>query len=124
VAISRANADVTQKKGPPVPMHLRDASYPGAKELGHGKDYLYPHDYPEHYVEQEYLPPGTKSGPYYEPTEHGHEAKFKQRLERLRKRHRLQESKPNEETTGEPPTFKANEQANSLNHESDGPQEK
>ncbi len=87
LAISRANADVTQKKGPPVPMHLRDANYPGAKELGHGKGYLYPHDFPDHYVEQEYLPPGTKSEPYYEPTEHGHEAKFKQRLEHLRRKH-------------------------------------
>ncbi|MGQ9455812.1 MAG: replication-associated recombination protein A [Armatimonadota bacterium] len=84
VAISRANADVAQRKGPPVPLHLRDANYPGAKELGHGKGYLYPHDFPGHYVEQEYLPPDAKSGPYYEPTDHGHEAKFKQRLARLR----------------------------------------
>ncbi|MGC8862567.1 MAG: replication-associated recombination protein A [Armatimonadota bacterium] len=84
VAISRAMNDVSQKKGPPVPIHLRDASYPGARELGHGKGYLYPHDYPGHYVEQEYLPPEAKSRTYYEPTDHGHEAKFKQRLARLR----------------------------------------
>ena len=84
VAISRASSDVEQRKGPPVPIHLRDANYPGAKELGHGKGYMYPHDFPGHYVEQEYIPPGTRSKPYYEPTDHGHEAKFKQRLAHLR----------------------------------------
>ena len=84
VAINRANKDVAERKGPPVPKHLRDASYPGAKALGHGKGYKYPHDFPGHYVEQEYLPKDAASGPYYEPTEHGHEARFKQRLERLR----------------------------------------
>ena len=83
VAISRASKDVVERKGPPVPIHLRDANYPGAKKLGHGKGYLYPHDFPSHHVEQEYVPPGAKSQPYYEPTDHGHEAKFKQRLERL-----------------------------------------
>ena len=84
VAINRANKDVAERKGPPVPKHLRDTSYPGAKALGHGKGYKYPHDYPGHHTDQEYLPPGAASGPYYEPTEHGHEAKFKQRLSRLR----------------------------------------
>ncbi|MCE5324707.1 replication-associated recombination protein A [bacterium] len=85
LAIDRANRDVMERKGPPVPVHLRDSHYPGAKVLGHGKGYKYPHDYPGHHVDQEYLPPGASSGPYYEPTEHGHEAKFKQRLEKLRK---------------------------------------
>jgi putative ATPase len=84
LAINRANTDVSERKAPPVPAHLRDANYPGAKALGHGKGYKYPHDYPGHHVEQEYLPAGTAAGPYYEPTDHGHEAKFKQRLERLR----------------------------------------
>lgn len=86
VAINRANKDVAERKAPPVPAHLRDTSYPGAKKLGHGEGYLYPHDFPGHFVEQEYLPRGAASGPYYEPTEHGHEAKFKQRLDRLRRR--------------------------------------
>ncbi|OFX14883.1 MAG: AAA family ATPase [Armatimonadetes bacterium RBG_16_58_9] len=86
VAINRANKDVAERKGPPVPKHLRDSAYPGAKALGHGNGYLYPHDHPGHYVEQEYLPPGAKSEPYYEPTDHGHEAKFKQRFERLRRK--------------------------------------
>lgn len=85
MAINRANKDVAERKAPPVPVHLRGTGYPGAKALGHGKGYLYPHDYPGHYVEQEYLPKGFGSTPYYEPTDHGHEAKFRQRLERLRK---------------------------------------
>ena len=84
VAINRANIDVAERKGPPVPVHLRDANYPGAKALGHGKGYLYPHSHPGHFVEQEYLPSDAKSKKYYEPTDHGHEAKFKQRLEKLR----------------------------------------
>lgn len=86
VAIGRANKDVAERKSPPVPKHLRDAGYPGAKTLGHGDGYLYPHSYPGHHVEQEYLPASAKSEPYYEPTENGHEAKFKQRLERLRQK--------------------------------------
>lgn len=86
VAINRANKDVAERKSPPVPKHLRGTGYSGAKALGHGEGYLYPHSYPGHYVEQEYLPEGASSGVYYEPTEHGHEAKFKQRLEKLRGR--------------------------------------
>lgn len=89
VAINRANADVAQRKAPPVPKHLRDKSYKGAKELGHGEGYLYPHSFSENYIEQEYLPPDAKGGVYYEPTEHGHEAKFKHRLERLRSKKEL-----------------------------------
>lgn len=83
LAINKANKDVEEKKGPPVPIHLRDSGYPGAKSLGHGKGYKYPHDHPGHYVEQEYLPDG-EPGKYYEPTDHGHEAKFRERLKRLR----------------------------------------
>lgn len=83
-AIMRANKDVMERKNPPVPKHLKDTHYPGAKQLGHGKDYKYPHSFPGNYIEQEYIPEGAASGKYYEPTDHGHEAKFKQRLERLR----------------------------------------
>lgn len=86
VAIGRALDDI-QKNGPaPVPLHLRDSHYPGGKKLGHGRDYLYPHDFPGSYVEQEYVPEDAKSGPYYEPTENGEEANIKRRLEALRKK--------------------------------------
>jgi len=84
-AISRAMKDISERRPAPVPMHLRDSSYPGAAKLGHGKGYKYPHDAPGGYVAQEYLPEGTKSQPYYEPTDRGHEAKFKKRLDELRK---------------------------------------
>ncbi len=57
----------------PVPMHLRDASYPGAKRLGHGKGYRYPHDHPGHRVEQEYRPPRYQGTRYYVPSGEGEE---------------------------------------------------
>ena len=57
----------------PVPLHLRDASYPGARQLGHGKGYRYPHDYPGHVVEQEYRPARFSGARYYEPSGQGEE---------------------------------------------------
>jgi putative ATPase len=57
----------------PVPTHLRDASYPGAKRLGHGQGYRYPHDYPGHRVEQEYRPVRFQGKRYYEPSGEGEE---------------------------------------------------
>jgi len=68
MAINRAQEDVRQGKYGPVPMHLRDASYPGARQLGHGKNYKYPHDFPGHWVEQDYLPRELKGTKYYEPS--------------------------------------------------------
>lgn len=49
-----------------VPAHLRDAHYKGAKKLGHGTDYKYAHDYPDHYVKQQYLPDEIKNARFYE----------------------------------------------------------
>jgi putative ATPase len=86
MGISRAMKDVTEKRAEPVPIHLRDANYRGAEKLGHGKDYKYPHSFPDHWVEQQYMPDGIKSRPYYEPSENGREAEFKKRLESLRKK--------------------------------------
>jgi putative ATPase len=57
----------------PVPTHLRDASYQGAKKLGHGAGYRYPHDYPGHTVEQEYRPPRFQGTRYYEASGEGEE---------------------------------------------------
>jgi putative ATPase len=58
----------------PVPAHLRDASYPGARRLGHGTGYRYPHDYPGHVVDQEYRPIRFQGNRYYEPSDQGEEA--------------------------------------------------
>lgn len=81
LGIKRAIEDI-EKRGPlQVPKHLCDASYKGAKRLGHGKGYLYPHNYPHHYVKQSYLPEEVI---YYEPTSQGYEKKIKEYLERLR----------------------------------------
>ncbi|HEX7246508.1 MAG TPA: replication-associated recombination protein A, partial [Actinomycetota bacterium] len=55
----------------PVPLHLRDASYRGAKQLGHGKGYRYPHDFPGHAVEQEYRPASVTATRYYVPSGQG-----------------------------------------------------
>ena len=74
------------REGPaPVPLHLRDASYRGARAMGHGKGYRYPHDYPGGWVDQEYVPEGTLRRRYYEPTDRGREARIRERLEALEK---------------------------------------
>ena len=69
-----------------VPVHLQDAHYKGSANLGHGVGYKYAHDYPEHYVKQQYLPDEIRDARFYEPTEIGHEKGIKERLERLRSR--------------------------------------
>ena len=84
--ISRALKDVAEKRTKPVPIHLRDTNYRGAGALGHGKGYKYPHDFPGHWVEQQYMPEGVKSQPYYEPTDNGCEKQIKERLDNLRKK--------------------------------------
>lgn len=63
-----------------VPIHLRDAHYPGAKALGHGAGYKFPHDYPHGIVAQEYLPAGQENAQYYRPTANGFEAQITHRL--------------------------------------------
>ncbi|MEI8012380.1 MAG: replication-associated recombination protein A [Candidatus Omnitrophota bacterium] len=83
LGIDRALEDVRNKKAGNVPLHLKDASYAGAKKLGHGQGYKYAHDFPDHYVPQEYMP---FKATYYEPTDLGYEKKIRDRLEALRKR--------------------------------------
>ncbi|HEV3474312.1 MAG TPA: replication-associated recombination protein A [Actinomycetota bacterium] len=70
-ALGRAEADAASSE--PVPLHLRDTHYPGARKLGHGKGYKYPHDYPGHEVEQEYRPAKYEGTRYYEPSGEGEE---------------------------------------------------
>src|SRR4051812_2328877 len=81
IAIGRAMEDIKTRGAAPVPSHLRDSHYPGAKKLGHGKGYLYPHDFPGSFVPQEYLPADARSQPYYEPTDNGTEARIKARMQ-------------------------------------------
>jgi putative ATPase len=70
--INQALAHIRQEGHKPVPIHLRDAAYKGASKLGHGKGYLYPHDYPYGYVRQQYLPDGVNES-FYKPKDHGYE---------------------------------------------------
>lgn len=74
--ITAARKEVEEGATPPVPPHLRDSHYPGAKVLGHGADYLYPHNYPGHHVPQQYLPEGLEDGAYYRPGTQGKEAEM------------------------------------------------
>ncbi|MBO0802824.1 MAG: replication-associated recombination protein A [Nocardiopsaceae bacterium] len=83
-AIGAAQADVRAGLIGAVPSHLRDAHYPGARRLGHGAGYVYPHDLPEGIAAQRYAPDAIAGRTYYEPTTHGMEARFSERVERIR----------------------------------------
>lgn len=67
-----------------VPSHLQDAHYKGSQKLGHGIGYKYAHDYPNHYVDQQYLPDEIKDARFYEPGVLGYEKTIKEHLEKLR----------------------------------------
>lgn len=78
--INNSLADIKAGHTGEVPMHLRDAHYPGAKALGHGQGYLYPHSYPHGVIAQDYMPSGYDSTRYYEPTSNGFETTITDRL--------------------------------------------
>lgn len=84
-AINAAIADVRAGGFGRVPTHLRDAHYPGAKRLGHGKGYIYPHDLEVGVATQQYLPDELQGRRYYEPTARGVERDISARLEKIRK---------------------------------------
>jgi putative ATPase len=80
LAIWSAREDVRKGPSAEVPVHLRDAHYQGAKSLGHGKGYVYPHDDPAGWVDQAYQPSELEGRRYYDPSEHGHEAVVRERM--------------------------------------------
>ena len=82
-AISAANNAVRTYQTS-VPSHLRDAHYKGAGKLGHGIGYKYAHDYPGHYVDQQYLPDEIKDARFYEPGDLGYEKNIKEYLQKIR----------------------------------------
>jgi putative ATPase len=84
-AIRRATAHVREHGAQVPPPYLQDAHYPGARELGRGLEYQYPHEEPDGVAEQPLAPPGLQGERFYEPTERGFEAELRRRLERLRK---------------------------------------
>ncbi|RCG26175.1 replication-associated recombination protein A [Sphaerisporangium album] len=83
-AIGAASEDVRRGLIGQVPGHLRDAHYPGAAKLGHGKGYKYPHDFEHGLVKQEYAPEEVRGRRYYEPTRHGGEQHFADRWTKIR----------------------------------------
>jgi putative ATPase len=84
LALNAAVADIRAGLGGPVPAHLRDAHYSGAKRLGHGQGYQYAHDDPRGVVQQQYAPDDIAGRDYYAPTDRGGERGMSERLARLR----------------------------------------
>ncbi len=83
-AIFQAAAVVEETGNLPIPTHLQDAHYKGAAKLGHGTGYKYAHDYPNHYVEQQYLPYELSGREFYSPTGNGYEVKIKEHMKRIK----------------------------------------
>ena len=88
VALSRARGDVRREGAADPPPYLQDSHYPGAKELGRGLGYEYPHDLPDGVSGQSLLPEGMEDRRYYEPSEHGFEATLRKRLAEIRRKQR------------------------------------
>jgi len=85
-AFQGVQKDIRELENLPVPLYIRNAPTSLMKELGYGKGYKYPHDYPEHFVEEEYLPENLRGKIYYHPTDDGFEREIKKRLEYWRRR--------------------------------------
>ncbi len=83
-AVFSAMEEVRRSGNLPIPAHLQDAHYKGAAKLGRGTGYKYAHDYPNHYVEQQYLPYELNGKEFYKPTGNGYEAKIREHMRRIR----------------------------------------
>lgn len=84
-AIFEAMGEVEKTGNLPIPTHLQDAHYKGAAKLGHGIGYAYAHDYPNHYVKQQYLPYELNGKEFYRPSGNGYERKIKEHMRRIRR---------------------------------------
>jgi putative ATPase len=85
-AISAAMETVRTKKSSPVPAHLQDAHYKGSAKLGHGVGYKYAHNYPNHYVEQQYLPDDLVGTVFYEPSDQGYERQIQEHMDFIKRK--------------------------------------
>ena len=83
-AIGEAMQTVAQTGNLPIPVHLQDAHYKGAAKLGRGTGYLYAHDYPNHYVNQQYLPYELSGKEFYHPSGNGYEVKVREHMRRIK----------------------------------------
>lgn len=84
-AIFEAKEEVERSGNLPIPTHLQDAHYKGAAKLGHGIGYKYAHDYPNHYVEQQYLPYELRGREFYRPSGNGYEQKIREHIKRIKR---------------------------------------
>ena len=84
LAVDKALSVVRESRTAPVPTYLCDAHYKGAGKLGRGIGYKYAHDYPNHYVEQQYLPDAYKDMKFYEPTENGYEQTIREYFKKIK----------------------------------------
>ena len=87
-AYQEVRKDIRELENMPVPLHIRNPVTSLMKDIGYGKDYKYPHDYSDHFVEEEYLPENIRGKVYYHPTEQGFEREIKKRLEYWRRKKR------------------------------------
>ena len=92
-AVDKAMRVVEATGNLPIPSHLQDAHYKGAAKLGHGTGYKYAHDYPNHYVEQQYLPYELNGQEFYKPSGNGYEVKIKEHISRLKREARENQNK-------------------------------
>lgn len=83
-AIFQAMQTVERTGNLPIPAHLQDAHYKGAAKLGHGTGYKYAHDYPNNYVEQQYLPYELSGQEFYKPSGNGYEVKIREHMKRIK----------------------------------------
>ena len=88
LAIENAQHTIRETGNLPIPTHLQDAHYKSAAKLGHGVGYKYAHDFPDHYVEQQYLPYELNGKEFYNPTGNGYELKIKEHMKRLKNRNK------------------------------------
>lgn len=84
VAIEMATEAVKNTPNITIPVHLQDAHYKGSAKLGHGEGYVYPHNYPKHYVKQQYMPYELSGKEFYTPSDNGYEQKIKEHMKWLK----------------------------------------
>ena len=91
LAIDDALSTVRATGNLPIPPHLQDAHYKSAGKLGHGIGYKYAHDYPDHYVEQQYLPYELNGKEFYNPTGNGYEVRIREHMKKLKDRKNMEQ---------------------------------
>lgn len=96
-AMNKVKKEIQETQALPVPLHIRNAPTPLMEKLGYGKDYRYPHDFPGHFVKENYLPEGVKTRKYYNPGDLGFEQEIKKRMQNLeQKKQQVSKNSPSQ----------------------------